>query len=318
MRYLKSFNESLQFPTDPQTVRNLLNEIVPESYTNLNFFDRIKIHPDGTVDVTMGSIKLNLYDNYNRIPIKFGYVEGLFDLRGDHELLDLEGSPHTCGSFRGDRVSIFSLVGGPKFVKGEYDVEYTSITNLEGAPEEVGGYFDVSSTNITSLKGGPKFVGGNFIAKNVTLTDLVGSPIIVEKDFSVDCSSIRSLEGAPREVRDGFYFFNSAGNDRLWDPRPLRDCKIGAFFSGDTPLNYLRLLFSTNDSIKDTTENFLLSLDYNYIRGEKKINLFRVKEALSEISGDIRPNIIDSKGKLYGWTFVDDDDRYVDFDGNPI
>lgn len=320
MRYLKSFNESLQFPTDPRVVLNLLKAITPEHGTNISIYDRIKIHPDGTVDVIRGSIKLNLCHDFHNIPIKFGIVDEVFDLRADgNELWNLEGSPHTCGSFRAECIHLLSLVGGPKLVKNDYDVEYCDITNLEGGPEEVGGYFDISNTNITSLKGGPKFVGGNFIAKNVTLTDLVGSPITVGGDFTVDCSSLRSLEGAPREVGEGFYFSHSSANKNLWDPRPLKDCKIGAFYSGDTPLNCLRLLFSNiSDSIGVTTENFLLSLDYNYIRGEKKINLFRVKEAISEIIGDIRPPIIDSDGKLYGWTFVDDEGRSVNFDGIPI
>ena len=335
MRYLKSFNESIQFPTDPETIRKKLVEIaffnkaakeiddLSHDWTKITDpsqlnLDSIKINPDGTVDILEGGIKLILGRNNNRIPIKFGYVKGLFDLRGNNGLTDLQGSPHTCGEFRCDRLTnLKSLVGGPKFVKGYFDAEFCPLTSLEGSPEEVGEYFDVSSTNITSLVGSPKTIGGNFLARTVNLTDLVGGPQFVEAHYVIDSPNLTSLEGAPKRVGQDFDLRNV--NYKLWDPRPLKDCEFGAIKCSSSSINYLIKLFEQDDNWSKSTQNFLLSLDYNYVRSDRTINLFRVKEAISEILGDdVRPSIIGRKGDLPLWEFVNDEGEYVNFDGQLI
>lgn len=319
MRYLKSFNESIQFPTDPETIREILREIAPPKGSSVNhhILDRIKIQPDGTVDVTEGGIRLYLENKYDRIPVKFGYVEEIFDLRGNFKLTDLQGSPYNSGEFLCDKlVNLKSLVGGPKIVRGDFDAEFCSLTSLEGSPEEVGGYYDVSTSYITSLMGSPKTVGGNFLARGVNLTDLVGGPRVVESHYIVDSRGLTSLEGAPKRVGQELDLRNA---NELWDPRPLKDCEIGYIGCVGSSLHYLLELFKeSNDSRKDT-ENFLLSLDYNYVRSERTINLFRVKEAISEILGDgVKPSIIGRLGNLPLWEFVNDEGEYVNFDGQRI
>lgn len=319
MRYLKSFNESIQFPTDPETIREILREIAPPKGSSVNhhILDRIKIQPDGTVDVTEGGIRLYLENKYDRIPVKFGYVEEIFDLRSNFKLTDLQGSPYNCGEFRCEKlVHLKSLVGGPKIVRGDFDAEFCPLTSLEGSPEEVGGYYDVSASDITSLMGSPKTVGGNFLARGVHLTDLVGGPRVVESHYVVGSRELTSLEGAPKRVGDELDLRNVPYD--LWDPRPLKDCEIGTI-KCNSSINYLIKLFEEDDNWSKSTRNFLLSLDYNYVRSDRTINLFRVKEAISEILGDgVKPSIIGRLGNLPLWEFVNDEGEYVNFDGRRI
>lgn len=335
MKYLRSFNESTQYPTDPEEIWRILREICPyddfDDYFNRNPLrvaaNLVRIHPDGTVDV-VGSITVN-NDDIKRLPIKFGNVTQTFRISRAYSLTTLEGSPSSCHTFQGVRIpNVKNLKGGPLQVVN-YDIDGCKIESLEGSPEEVSGYFAASGTDLTSLKGGPKRVGGYFSCESTRITDLVGGPETVGSSYVARGTRLKSLEGAPKECR---ILIISKCTGRIWDPRPLKDCKIGDLMAINEPILTLLRIFNQNgeDQLSEGQrrlffQDWLETLDYNYIRGtelQPQINLFRLKEALSELE-ITKPFGKDPNNPIFHLHFipyelVDDDGRRVDFFGNPI
>ena len=104
MRYLKPFNESKKFLTDPREIRLQLERIAPikQGFNEPDLFDRITIHPDGTVDVASSGrvgIILCMQNFVTKLPIRFGQVQGSFQITGCQGLTTLEGSPRECDDF---------------------------------------------------------------------------------------------------------------------------------------------------------------------------------------------------------------------------
>lgn len=334
MKYLKPFNESYSYPTDPKEIWRLLREICPyddfDDYFNRNPLmvtaKLVRIHTDGTVDVD-GSIAV-YNDNITRLPIKFGKVTGTFRLSGAQSLTTLEGSPKSCDNFECVRIpNVKNLKGGPKEVVN-YDIDGCCIESLEGAPEEVSGYFSAYGADLTSLKGGPKTVGGYFTCESTRITDLVGGPEIVGTSYNTRGTRLKSLEGAPKECD---YLIISESGGFIWDPRPLKDCRIRGIQAHNQPIEVLMNAFCPpgpvilGDDLIAAYKNWLNSLDYNYVRGTRaqpQINLFRFKEALSEF--DItNPFGKDPNNPIFHLNFipydlVDDEGKRVDFFGNLI
>ena len=334
MRYLKSFNESFQYPTDEDEIRRLISEIAPDGRNgweyNNNLNDRMRIHPDGTVDIIEGGIVIDLShtnESYKRLPVKFGYIQGGMSLCYLPNLTTLEGCPNSCEDFRLNTTILKSLVGGPKFVHGKYVISGTQITSLEGSPETVGAGFDIENcVLLTSLEGSPRQVGSIDISKT-SIKDLKGGPEIVENVFRASIVSLTSLEGLPRRM--GYFTFIpfSSYKGKIYDPRPFKGCQIEDMYCRDQPFLELLYLFNPYDTDFNHSQSerkteilkrFIDSLDYNYIRemdGQIVINLFRFKEALDEF--DIE-NPLGELTTLEFYDFVDDEGRVVDFDGNPI
>ena len=338
MKYLKSFNESTQFETDEESILKLLTEIAPWHLAeNIDLKERVRIHPDGTVDVIEGSIvidiskvlkyphfrEFNIEAHSTKLPIKFGYVEKSFAIHEYPDLESLEGCPHTCKNFQIYKMnSITSLKGGPKNVQLHYRVNGTSITSLIGSPEIVGGWFDVEDTLITSLEGCPRQVG-TIDLSNTPIKSFIGAPEVVET-FRARGVKVTSLEGIPKKMK---YLDVTPAKDHkgIYDPRPLKDNKFEDFNLGDQPILELIMLFNKkgyksydldSSDCKEIIEMFVESLDYNYVRGPVNrpyINLFRLIEAFSEF--DIR---IPEGKTLENYSLVDDEGRVVDFYGNPI
>lgn len=100
------------------------------------------IKPGFIVDV-YHSIQLQEDDIIdNRIPFKFGKVEG---------------------DFRMSHIPINSLENSPDEVTGDYMVIYTSVTTLEGSPKIVGKNFNVDFNKLLiKLDGSPDKVGGDY------------------------------------------------------------------------------------------------------------------------------------------------------------
>ena len=335
MRYLKSFNESFQYPTDEAEIRRLISEITPDGQNgweyNNNLNDRMVIHRDGTVDIIEGGIVIDLShtnESYKRLPVKFGYIQERIALWHLPNLTTLEGSPESCEDFHLN-ICIFlkSLVGGPKFVHGNYRISGTHITSLEGAPDTVGGTFDIEDcVLLTSLEGSPRQVGAIDISKT-TIKDLKGGPEVVENVFRASLSRLTSLEGLPKKMRCLIFNPFRSHKGLIFDPRPFKGCQIEDMSCREQPFLEILHLFNPYDTdfnhspFERKTEilkRFIDSLDYNYIReleGEIVINLFRFKEALDEF--DIE-NPLGELTTLEFYDFVDDEGRVVDFYGNPI
>lgn len=314
MKYLKSFNESSKFLTDPSEIKLFLDQVCDEDYS-------YRINEDGSIDVE-SDVKIGgVYcKKLTSIPVKFRKVTGDFTIDGQMKITSLEGSPEECRHFTVFSQPISNLNGGPRIVEGDYDVTGCDITSLEGSPEHIFGCFDIVGTYVTSLEGGPKTVGGYFDCSDTKITSFIGAPIET-LDFYARNIDVESFEGFPKKCGDVTI---ESTRSTLWNPKGLRDIECETFDIDEyEPIYYLIKLFGTfvNDSTaNDIFKRFQESLDYNYVRGTRgnpQLNLFRLKEALSE-SGIEVPEEIDEIGVMFGYTFVDDDGRPVNFWGDPI
>jgi hypothetical protein len=147
---------------------------------------------------------------------------------------------------------------------GEVDVDgdvwfsRKGLTKLPLKFGRVSGNFKCVGNKLTTLEGSPERVGGTFDCCGNKLTTLEGAPREVGRDFYCDNNKLTTLEGEPREVGRGFYFFSN-------------------------PIYTLYKLFN---NYKD----FMDSLDFDYIRGNKIIKSF-FKEACDEAGIDVPKSI---------------------------
>lgn len=138
MKYLKKFNESATFPTDPDQIMRIIREIKISEWGAAISSDLIKIHSDGTVDID-GSVSFSVGRLPNdRLPIKFGRVTGIFNI-SSKALTTLEGCPDT--------------------VDGVFSANSNFFSDLKGAPQEVYSFNISNNNNLTSLEGIPKQIG---------------------------------------------------------------------------------------------------------------------------------------------------------------
>jgi hypothetical protein len=123
-------------------------------------------------------------------------------------------------------------------VDGDVSLSSMELTKLPLKFGRVSGNFKCRHNKLTTLEGAPKMVGGTFDCCNNQLTTLEGAPREVGRDFYCDNNKLTTLEGEPERV-GAFYFFSN-------------------------PIYTLYKLFN---NYKD----FMDSLDWNYIRGNKII-----------------------------------------------
>lgn len=340
MKYLKKFNESktFEYPTDPDEITEIFLWMIGVGGRQSNDWvkERLEIEPDGTLN-WKGNIEI-LYlkeqkwqvpiANRQRLPIKFGRVDGSFTISAVTNIKSLIGCPHTCDSFIISNLGISSLEGAPSKVYRNYNVRGNKLTSLEGAPQEIGGYFDCSwMSSLTTLEGAPKRVGSYFNCSHTSIRNLIGGPESVAEYkntcYSVyRCEKLTSLEGLPKHCLH--FIFDPIKN--LWDPTPFKDKDIKIISDGppSIPMGPLQCLMDIfyekwgkgdtpdNEELKISTKLFIESLDYSYIRGdadEPKINLFRFVEVFKEFGYSPEKYRIIELMRFY--TFVDDS-------GNPI
>lgn len=347
MKYLKKFNESNKlFATDKETIERWLRAMCPNGMSsNGGLLERIRIHPDGTIDVH-GDIyilcKAALYDGKS-LPIKFGVVSGSFDMDASG-YTSLEGCPRECENFTiefYEEEGPENLVGGPERVMGDYWVDHLPIDNLMGGPKYVGGKFSCSGTQITSLDGSPEEVGGVLDLDSTNLTDLKGAPRRVGSLSLCLVPYLTSLEGIPREIG---YLLNITPSleqsleRTLWDPRPMVDCEVGLIYISTRcrmyellelfnpyETSYAQIFYDDPEMCKSITKSFIESLVYNYVRGDfhnPQINLFRLNEAFSEFGLDgpeaTRAREMRFGGFMDNYELVDNEGRSVNFSGDLI
>lgn len=324
MRYIKPFNEAKRGEPNREKIEKFLDR-----YEVYDF----SINPDGTVDLMedfyFGSDR-DYTAKLKKLPIKFGNIQGEFDLSEAYELTTLEGFPRSCEAFyfrtyHNGGKGIKSMVGGPVQVSGDYSVCDSNLTSFEGIPEYIGGDLDVSHNPITSLRGAPKEVGGSFQGIGLAITDLEGCPEVIGEDLVFFDTNLTSLKGFPKKVRNAHISTNSELG--IWDPTGLRDSECRMLFCRNEPLRELIDLFNRYRGVRnnyDDLENreeifqiFKESLDYNYVKGLKRkrpqIDLFRLKEALAEFDIDHGEPF-----KMICYDFVNERGEIVNFMGHRI
>jgi hypothetical protein len=113
-------------------------------------------------------------------------------------LTSLDGCPEVVkySIIMDDNPLLTSLIGGPKEVKGDYDVDNSGLLSLVGSPILVGGDFNIShSESLGSLVGGPKEVKGNYAAYCCGLLHLDGLPIKIGGYLDLGGNKLTSLQG---------------------------------------------------------------------------------------------------------------------------
>jgi len=161
-----------------------------------------------------------------------------------------------CKKYRIKNYTINS--DGSVDVDGDVSLSSMELTKLPLKFGRVSGNFKCRHNKLITLEGSPERVDGTFDCCNNQLTTLEGSPREVGRDFYCDSNKLTTLEGAPREVGRDFYFFSN-------------------------PIYTLYKLFN---NYKD----FMDSLDFDYIRGNKIIKSF-FKEACDEAGIEVPESI---------------------------
>ena len=140
------------------------------------------INPDGSIDVN-GGMNLNFNGRkLDRLPLKFGRVNGNFYC-SHNKLTTLEGCPSYVGRY--------------------FSCSHNQLTSLEGGPKEVGSGFSCNNNKLTTLKGGPKEVGVNFDCSYNPLPDLIrkNNKYIIDILKFQDDYSIWNIDGSLNEYR---------------------------------------------------------------------------------------------------------------------
>lgn len=323
MRYIKPFNEAKRGEPNPEKIENFLERFAIYEYS---------LNPDGTVDFE-GNLFFDsdkkYFSNLKKLPINIGSIDGFFEFTNAYALTSLEGFPNFVQesfffrTFDNGGKGIRSMVGGPTHVGGDYVVKDSYLTTLEGIAEYIGGNLELSNNPITSLKGAPKEIGGHLELFALDITDLEGCPEVIGGDLILSDSTLTSLKGFPKKVNSVYLNTDGVG---IWDPRELRDSECKMIFCRYEPLHELIDLFNVYRTKRnydelanseDTFKIFKESLDYNYVKGLKRnrprIDLFRLKEALSEF--DI---VHKEPFTLNSYDFVNEKGEVVDFAGNKI
>lgn len=338
MKYLKKFNESSnpQFPTDEKEIRRHVRFILSETNKRQGYFPDYHVNPDGTVDVD-GSVFIE-GATYEHLPIRFGHVDGNFNLESCRNLKSLHGSPKTIfGSMVISNCEISSFEGGPEIVKTHPHAAAVGaiaiwnckkLTSLEGFPlvgdpNKLIGKVDLDL--------GRTLTSGNIILSGIPITSLVGLPKEIQGNLSIShISTISTLEGCPDSIGNylklydisnlistkGISKFISSNLvidtcKKLVFPEDLRDIQVPTITIDNSGLSELISQFPN-------PKTFLDSLDYNYFKignpQNPKIDLFRFKQAWEELCGDSRPSYF----AFRTYKLVDERGNNVDFDGNPI
>ena len=243
------FINDLMSKTNPVTVDDILKVIVSGTYT---------INSDGTVDVK-GSV--NLHRNkiilsarrsivLDDIPVKFGVVDGLFNLQGDFKNISTR-LPSKC-----DRLSI------------ALPSNYKDLSLLENTIVDKDITVEFKTTAKVSCKGlNPTFNGELRIAGNKVKVDLLSLPVDLKKLNIYNCTLTNftgcsenlekiivsdsiitgNLVGLPNKVQDllfrGIEFNNLIGlPETIYNNLVFNSCEIRSF-KGIASSKINRLIF---------------------------------------------------------------------------
>lgn len=231
------------------------------------------VNVKGNVDLR----KLNL----KSIPVKFGRVEGYFDIAenylevldgcpfevtGDfycyeNKLISLKGAPLEVLSFDCSHNLLTSLEGSPKIVKEMFRCSNNKLTSLKNSPSEVGTTYSCSNNNLESLEGLP--LGEYRLeARNNNLKNLIGCPKVM-KYINVKGNQITGLLGAPEIINGDMYLFKNNIKSLKYLPKKvygvidLRNNPLEEIKLEDIPAHLEEIEITLNDlKVKSILEYF--------------------------------------------------------------
>jgi hypothetical protein len=282
MKYIKKFNEG------KKSIKDWCENLNIQKYT---------INSNGTVDVDYW-VDIRQKD-LDILPIKFGIITGEFNCQ-DNKLVTLKGCPRKIGgdfhcgwnqlttlkygpqyirSYYCNTNKLISLEGSPEKLNGSFYCVSNKLTSLNGCPKEIHGWFECDNNKLTSLEGGPEVVGSRYRCNNNELNTLKGSPKKIEIEFNCSYNNLETLEGGP-EIVNGKY---DCRQNELYTLKGLAKNSPELKCAGN-PVNFVYMLF-------DEHEDFMTTLDFNYLRKGNKIYTKRFKKALDEI-GMVMPEYI--------------------------
>lgn len=135
-----------------------------------------EINTKGEVDVK-GSVGLISSYTHDKIPVKFGHVQGLFDAR-DLDLRSLENSPtRVDGGFKVSNNLLTSLAHAPERVGGDFEAQNNpKLTSLDFAHTQIEADLDIQNCALTNLNSCAQVKEGVWVKHNPLLTDVKGIP----------------------------------------------------------------------------------------------------------------------------------------------
>lgn len=121
------------------------------------------INDNGLVDVD-GSVTIYGGIRLDKIPLKFGRVDGNFDCARNN-LKSLEGCPEWInGSFNCEENNLTSLKGCPKYIRYDFLCMMNKLTSLEGCEDGVyQGQFICSGNPLKNFRGFPQLFKESFL-----------------------------------------------------------------------------------------------------------------------------------------------------------
>ena len=134
-----------------------------------------QLNAQGEVDV-QGHVAIRNSYTHDKIPVKFGHVQGLFDAR-DVGLRSLENSPtRVDGGFKVSGNLLTSLAHAPVYVGGDFEAnDNPRLTNLDFAHTHVAHDLDIQNCALTNLNSCAQVKGGVWVKHN-HIKDTKGIP----------------------------------------------------------------------------------------------------------------------------------------------
>ena len=124
----------------------------------------------------------------NIVGFKFEQNDNIY--KTEHEYIR---DPRLCCSFSCCKCNLLSLEGGPKYVRGHYDVSNNLLTSLKYGPNRVGS-FVAKSNKLISIKGGPKYVKEDYNVIKNKISSLKGAPYYVGGKLNLNTNCLTDNE----------------------------------------------------------------------------------------------------------------------------
>ncbi len=149
------------------------------------------------VDVDFSVFLQNM--NLSFIAVKFGHVNGDFDI-SNNKLITLQGSPKVVdGSFNVDNNNLTSLMYSPNIVYEYYSCANNNLTNLRGITPRIHTFLNAEDNNINSLEFLPMYCSEIALQNNPLLggAQEITDFLEIKKIQAIELEKSRLLKSIP-------------------------------------------------------------------------------------------------------------------------